>query len=614
MFVSAALSMGLWLAVANLDAPLVTVPDPQAALKPETAAQRKARHASVAKTRAGTAIILHRAAWQYAPENTLSGIRAAAELGAKGVELDFHRTLDGVIVLFHDDQLERLVDGIGRVDQYYYEELLLHTYNALPALAAETERVPTLRDLLQTLRDRALLVYLDIKVPGIDKEMLDEVRKADMLDQVASYSDYNSEALKKAKITGLSWKGSLMGHDTDPQEAAAVLKQPGNGLMMDDARAALTALGKPPVRVTPQPWAPLREASPPALDALEAVLRGTSKQMPVRLAAVRLAIYAPRRFAELADELCRHPNAGLRRATAWNLGMIAKHRPQLISDSVRAALLRLLNDSDISVRAEAGVACGRAKIQAAAPTFVKLLTDRPADDDQWTEDKKVAAERQAAIEARAHYAFALGLLGVKSPAVTRVLVDAMKHRAVAPDMMLAGFDGAMAASALGKLRAAEAVGDMRNVLFHETPALAKFFRLPKPAPNSEHPFKLLDLRTRAAIVSDFRMWFASLPALAEIGSDESLAVLNAIIDSPEKDVSESQSYLRGDAAEALMNFRGPDFLPILSRLMVHRVPQVRRSAILACLKKSDPRYRKLLESAAPWATAWWDVQFRPKGQ
>jgi HEAT repeat protein len=614
MFVSAALSMGLWLAVANLDAPLVTVPDPHAALKPETAEQRKARHASVAKTRAGTAIILHRAAWQYAPENTLSGIRAAAELGASGVELDFHRTLDGVIVLFHDEQLERLVDGIGRVDQYYYEELLLHTFNALPALAAETERVPTLRDLLEMLRSHALLVHLDIKVPGLDAEMLDEFRKADMLDHVAGFSDYNSEAFKKANITGLSWKGALMGHDTDPREAAAVLKHPGNGLMMDDARATLTALGKPPVRITPQPWAPLGEASPPALDALEAVLRGTSKQMPVRLAAVRLTIYAPRRFAELAGELCQCPNAEVRRATAWNLGMIAKHRPQLVSDAVRAALLRLLNDPDTSVRAEAGVACGRAKIQAAVPTLVKLLTDRPADDDRGTEDKKLAAERQTVIEARAHYAFALGLLGVKNPAATRVLVDAMKHRAAVPDMMLAGFDGAMAASALGKLRAAEAVGDMRSVLFHETPALAKFMRPTKPVAESAHAFMSLDLRTRAAIISDFRMWSAILPALAEIGSDESLAVLDAIIDSPEKDASESQSYLRGEAAEALMNFRGHDFLPILSRLMTHRVPQVRRFAILACLKKADPRYRKLLESAAPWATAWWDVQYRPKGQ
>jgi HEAT repeat protein len=614
MFVSAALTMGLWLVATNPETPLVTVPDPQAALKPETGAERQARHAGVAKARAATAVILHRAAWQYAPENTLSGIRAAAELGASGVELDFHRTLDGVIVLFHDDRLERLLDGMGRVDEYYYEELLLYSFNALPAPAAETERVPTLRDLLQTLRRHALLVYLDLKIPGMDGEILEELRKADMLDQVAGYSDYNSETIKKANIAGLSWKGSLMGHDTDPREAGAVLKQPGSGLMMDDPRATLTAMGKPPVRISPRPWAPLAEASPPAPATLEAVLRGTSKQMPARLAAVRLAIYAPRRFTELAGELCRHANAELRRATAWNLGMIAKHRPELVSDPVRTALRQLLDDPDAGVRAEAGVACGRARIQAAAPVLVKLLSDRPADYEQWTEDKKRLSERRTIMEARAHYAFALGLLGVKSPAVVQVLVDAVKHRAAHSDMMLAGCDGAMAVAALGKLHVAAATGALRNVLVHETPALAAFVRRPKTAETAANPFKSLDLRTRASIVSDFRMWSSILSALAEIGSQEALAAVDAIIGAAEKDGREMQTYLRGEAAEALMSFRGRDGVAICARLLAHRAPEVRRSAILACLKTADPQYRKLLESAAPWATPWWDAQHRPRSR
>jgi len=614
MFVSTALTMGLWLAAANLETPLVTVPNPQAALKPETEHERQARHASVAKARAGTVIILHRAAWQYAPENTLSGIRAAAELGAAGVELDFHRTLDGVIVLFHDDRLERLLDGMGRVDEYYYEELLLYTYNALPALAAETERVPTLRDLLQTLRCHALVVQLDLKIPGMDGEILAELRKADMLDQVAGYSDYNSETIKKANLVGLPWKGSLMNHDTDPREASAVLKQPGSGLIMDDPRATLTAMGKPPVRISPQPWAPLAEASPPPLATLEAVLRGASNQMPARLAAVRLATCAPRRFSEMAGELCRNGNAELRRATAWNLGMIAKHRPGLMSDSVRTALRQLLDDADAGVRAEAAVACGRAGIQAAVPVLVKLLTDRPADYEQWTEDKNRLAERRTIMEARAHYAFALGLLGVKTPAVTRTLIEAMKHRAVYQDWMLAGCDGATAASALGKLHAAEAVGDLRDILVHESPAMAAFIRSTS-SDKTATPFKSLDLRTRASIISDFRMRFAILPALAEIGSKEAVAALDAIIDGPQKELEGTrQAYARAQAAEALMKYPSRDSASICARFLAHRVPEVRRTAILACLKTPDPQYRKLLESAAPWAAPWWDAQYRPKSR
>ena len=127
MFISAALTMGLWLAAANLETPLVTVPDPQAALKPETGAERQARHARVAKARAGHG--RHLASRRLAVCAGKHALRHSRRRGARGngVELDFHRTLDGVIVLFHDDRLERMLDGMGRVDEYYYEELLLYS-------------------------------------------------------------------------------------------------------------------------------------------------------------------------------------------------------------------------------------------------------------------------------------------------------------------------------------------------------------------------------------------------------------------------------------------------------------------------------------------------------
>jgi len=458
-----------------------------------------------------------------------------------------------------------------------------------------------------------MLAFFDLKIAGMDAEILDELRRADMLDHVGAFSPYNSTAFQHANLALPPWKGSLMNHDADPKEARAVLKGPGSLVIMDDARAALTALGRPPVKVSPQPWAPVGEAAPPRLATLEAVLHGTSKQMPMRLAAVRLAIYAPRRFSELAGELCRHPDAELRRATAWNLGMIAKHRPALVSDDFRAALLRLLDDADMRVRAEAGVACGRAKIHAAIPVLVKLLGDRPADADRWTEDKPLLAQRQTIIETRARYAFALGLMGRKSPAVTKVLVDAVKHRTPHAEMMLSGFDGVTAASALGTLRAAGAVADLRHVLFHETPAVTTFIQPAKAAEKSENPFLSLDKRTQAAIVSDMRTWFAILPALGQIGGAEALAALEAVIDMPVKD-SQRSNYLRAKAAESILAMPGPEAASHFPRLLSYPASEVRRFAILACLKKPDPQSRKLLESAAPWAVPWWDVQHGPTGR
>lgn len=57
-------------------------------------------------------IIAHRGARSLAPENTLSAAIKAYESGADGWELDVAMSSDGVLVLLHDDTLERTSDAI----------------------------------------------------------------------------------------------------------------------------------------------------------------------------------------------------------------------------------------------------------------------------------------------------------------------------------------------------------------------------------------------------------------------------------------------------------------------------------------------------------------------
>jgi glycerophosphoryl diester phosphodiesterase len=49
-----------------------------------------------------TLVLAHRGANRRAPENTVEAFRAAIELGADGVELDVHATVDGHLVVRHD--------------------------------------------------------------------------------------------------------------------------------------------------------------------------------------------------------------------------------------------------------------------------------------------------------------------------------------------------------------------------------------------------------------------------------------------------------------------------------------------------------------------------------
>jgi glycerophosphoryl diester phosphodiesterase len=66
----------------------------------------------------------HRGASEYAPENTLSSFYLGLLQGANGIETDVQRTKDGVLVLFHDDTVDRTMSGTGEIGNLTYAELL----------------------------------------------------------------------------------------------------------------------------------------------------------------------------------------------------------------------------------------------------------------------------------------------------------------------------------------------------------------------------------------------------------------------------------------------------------------------------------------------------------
>ena len=65
----------------------------------------------------------HRGASGHAPENTLPAFRMAADMGADGVELDVQETKDGVLVVCHDETVDRTSNGAGWVKDFTFEEI-----------------------------------------------------------------------------------------------------------------------------------------------------------------------------------------------------------------------------------------------------------------------------------------------------------------------------------------------------------------------------------------------------------------------------------------------------------------------------------------------------------
>lgn len=68
-------------------------------------------------------ICAHRGFNTIAPENSMPAFGAAIALGAEEIEFDLWPTKDGEIVSCHDDTLDRVSDGSGKIYEHTYEEL-----------------------------------------------------------------------------------------------------------------------------------------------------------------------------------------------------------------------------------------------------------------------------------------------------------------------------------------------------------------------------------------------------------------------------------------------------------------------------------------------------------
>ena len=60
------------------------------------------------------------------PENTMIAFEKALEAGCEGIENDVHLTKDGVLVIIHDEEIDRTGNASGWVKDMTYEELAKH--------------------------------------------------------------------------------------------------------------------------------------------------------------------------------------------------------------------------------------------------------------------------------------------------------------------------------------------------------------------------------------------------------------------------------------------------------------------------------------------------------
>ncbi len=135
-------------------------------------------------------VIAHRGASFYEPENTLRAVRRALDFEVDGVEIDVRSTIEGNIVVIHDETVDRTTNGSGRVRDMSLVEL-----RSLDA--GKGEKIPLLEEVIGLVGNKAMLI-IELKTGGIEERVLSIVEKYDALDRVM-FSSFIHGSVKRVK-------------------------------------------------------------------------------------------------------------------------------------------------------------------------------------------------------------------------------------------------------------------------------------------------------------------------------------------------------------------------------------------------------------------------------
>jgi len=157
-------------------------------------------------------IIAHRGASAVAPENTLASFRKAKELGAEWVEFDVKESKDGILLIMHDETLDRTTNGTGAIAHKHWEELrglsAGHYFKSEPLFYSEP--IPTLEATIKVLKELQLGAKIEIKpCPGREVSTAHAVAK--FIGQLWPSS------LPPPIISSFSMEALLVAYRTEPQ-------------------------------------------------------------------------------------------------------------------------------------------------------------------------------------------------------------------------------------------------------------------------------------------------------------------------------------------------------------------------------------------------------------
>ncbi len=129
-------------------------------------------------------ICAHRGFNSIAPENSMPAFGAAVGMGAEEIEFDIWSTKDGILVSCHDDTLERVSNGTGKICEKTYSELLELDFGVKHGEKFAGLKIPTFEEILKRFSGRVIM-NIHVKIWDCDQpedklqELVALIRKYD---------------------------------------------------------------------------------------------------------------------------------------------------------------------------------------------------------------------------------------------------------------------------------------------------------------------------------------------------------------------------------------------------------------------------------------------------
>ncbi|MBW3520266.1 glycerophosphodiester phosphodiesterase [Flavobacterium sp. NKUCC04_CG] len=100
-------------------------------------------------------VIGHRGAKGHVAENTLESIDKAIELQVDMIEIDVYKIKSGELMVFHDETLDRVTNGTGKIEDFTYDELMKFKVEG-------KYKIPTLQEVIKRI-DRKVALNIELK-------------------------------------------------------------------------------------------------------------------------------------------------------------------------------------------------------------------------------------------------------------------------------------------------------------------------------------------------------------------------------------------------------------------------------------------------------------------